>query len=174
MTINCPGGVAYTIKAGDTLYAIALKFNTTVQSIIDANPGIDPMYLQVARIICVPQGVPVPPPRPRCQILNPTDLFPNSKGMIFIEPDLRSILALVTNIPAPSTLPDAEVYKLWISPPNSPPVAVTTMTESFPGYWLGRLTPNINLTGTYVLISAEKRSNITAPQGLGVAVGLIS
>lgn len=167
MSINCPGGVTYTIQAGDTLYSIAQRFNTTVEAIIAANPGIDPMYLQVARIICIPQ-------RPRCQLLHPTDLFPNSKGMIFIEANLRSVLVIVTNVPAPTTLPNAEVYKLWISPPSAPPVAVTTMLEAFPGYWIGRLTSPIILKGAYVLVSAEKRANVTAPQGLGVAVGIIA
>lgn len=53
---TCPSGtVAYTIRQGDTLYAIARRYNTTVNAILRANPGLDPESLQVARIICIPQ-----------------------------------------------------------------------------------------------------------------------
>ena len=33
--------VKYTIGKGQTLYAIAQQYNTTVQAILDANPGLD-------------------------------------------------------------------------------------------------------------------------------------
>ena len=52
--VPCPGGTLYTIRAGDTLFALAQRFNTTVQAIINANPGIDPNSLQVGRMICIP------------------------------------------------------------------------------------------------------------------------
>ena len=52
--ISCPGGTIYTIVPGDTLFALAQRFNTTVQAIINANPGIDPNSLQVGRMICIP------------------------------------------------------------------------------------------------------------------------
>ncbi|HHY83020.1 MAG TPA: LysM peptidoglycan-binding domain-containing protein [Clostridiales bacterium] len=50
----CPGGQYYTIRSGDTLYALANRFNVTVAAIIQANPGIDPMSLRVGQIICIP------------------------------------------------------------------------------------------------------------------------
>lgn len=50
----CPGGTYYTIRAGDTLFSLARRFNTTVDAILQANPGLDPMNLQVGRIICIP------------------------------------------------------------------------------------------------------------------------
>lgn len=61
--VPCPGGTLYTIRAGDTLFALAQRFNTTVQAIINANPGIDPNSLQVGRIICIPVA-PGPGPCP--------------------------------------------------------------------------------------------------------------
>lgn len=56
----CPGR-RYTIKAGDTLGNIAVRFNTTVNEILRLNPGIDPRSLRVAQIICIP--VITPPSR---------------------------------------------------------------------------------------------------------------
>ena len=53
-------GFAYhTILPGDTLYAIARAYGTTVDAILTANPGLQPDSLQVARIIVVPYGIDV-------------------------------------------------------------------------------------------------------------------
>ncbi len=59
--ISCPvGSVAYTIRAGDTLFALAQRFGTTVQAIIALNPGIDPNNLQIGQVICIPQPISCP------------------------------------------------------------------------------------------------------------------
>lgn len=55
----CPGFI-YTIVLGDTLFILATRFNTTVQAILQANPGLDPNMLFVGQRICIP--VPQPPP----------------------------------------------------------------------------------------------------------------
>ena len=54
----CPGGQYYTIRSGDTLFALANRFNVTVSEIIAANPGIDPNALRVGQIICIPAPSP--------------------------------------------------------------------------------------------------------------------
>lgn len=48
-------GTAYSILAGDTLFSIALKFNTTVNAILAENPGINPRNLEVGQVICIPK-----------------------------------------------------------------------------------------------------------------------
>ena len=53
---SCPGGFNYTIRAGDTLYEIARRYNITVQQLIAANPGIDPNRLQIGQVICIPRA----------------------------------------------------------------------------------------------------------------------
>ncbi len=54
--VTCPPGTTtYTVRRGDTLYAIARRFNTTVQALISANPGIRPEALLVGQEICVPR-----------------------------------------------------------------------------------------------------------------------
>lgn len=53
----CPGTV-YTIAAGDTIFALANRFNTTVEAILAANPGIDPNRLFIGQRICLPIAVP--------------------------------------------------------------------------------------------------------------------
>lgn len=54
--VTCPAGTfTYTIQAGDTLFALARRFNTTVGSIVDLNPGIDPKALLIGQRICIPR-----------------------------------------------------------------------------------------------------------------------
>lgn len=55
----CPGFI-YSVVLGDTLFTLANRFNTTVQAILQANPGLDPNMLFVGQRICIP--VPQPPP----------------------------------------------------------------------------------------------------------------
>ena len=50
----CPGGTLYAIRAGDTLGAIAARFGTSVDAILAANPGIEPLNLQIGQTICIP------------------------------------------------------------------------------------------------------------------------
>lgn len=60
---KCPvGSFSYTIKPGDTLYNLAITYNTTVEAIMRLNPGIDPNNLQIGQMICIPRTTPPPPP----------------------------------------------------------------------------------------------------------------
>ncbi len=61
--VFCPGGTVYTIQPGDSLYTLAQRFNTTIQAITAANPGIDPANLQLGQKICIPVA-PTPGPCP--------------------------------------------------------------------------------------------------------------
>ncbi len=45
---------SYTIRAGDTLYNLALQFGSSVQAIQTANGISDPYTLQIGRVICIP------------------------------------------------------------------------------------------------------------------------
>ena len=66
-TRTCPSGsFSYTIRSGDTLYLLAIRYNTTVEAIMAANPGINPNNLQIGQVICIP-GAAVPPP-PTCPV----------------------------------------------------------------------------------------------------------
>ncbi|MBS3975255.1 MAG: LysM peptidoglycan-binding domain-containing protein [Syntrophomonadaceae bacterium] len=50
----CLSGVYWEVAAGDTLYAIARAVGTTVQRLIELNPGIDPNKLRINQKICLP------------------------------------------------------------------------------------------------------------------------
>jgi peptidoglycan endopeptidase LytF len=59
-----PGGIIYTIVSGDTIYAIARRYNVSVDAILGANPGINPNALYIGQQLCIP--IPVPPPTITC------------------------------------------------------------------------------------------------------------
>lgn len=72
MNINqtCPkGSMPYTIKSGDTLYAIARTFGISLDALLAANPGINPDRLYIGQVICVPIAA-TPPPISSCPTLN--------------------------------------------------------------------------------------------------------
>ena len=48
-----PGIVSYTVLPGDTIYSIARRFGTTVQSILNSNPGLDPLRLIPGQVITI-------------------------------------------------------------------------------------------------------------------------
>lgn len=52
-----PGIIQYTIQSGDTLYFISRRFGTSIQAILNLNPGLNPLALRVGQII----RIPVPP-----------------------------------------------------------------------------------------------------------------
>ncbi len=63
------GTVPYTVVAGDSLYYIALRFNTTVSAITNANNLADPNRLSVGQRLLIPDQ-PLPTPIP----LTPTPI----------------------------------------------------------------------------------------------------
>lgn len=65
MARQCPPGTtSYTIKAGDTFYRLAQRFNTTVAAMISANPTVNPDQLRIGQVICLPARQPAFPPCP--------------------------------------------------------------------------------------------------------------
>lgn len=60
--VSCPlGTLPYNINAGDTLLSIALRFGTSVESLLAANPDIDPYNLEVGQRICISEKFIEPP-----------------------------------------------------------------------------------------------------------------
>jgi len=53
--ISCPEGTfPYTIQAGDTLWNLSQAYGVSVQSIMDANPGVNAKNLQIGSTLCIP------------------------------------------------------------------------------------------------------------------------
>lgn len=51
--MNDVNPILYTIRPGDTLYNLAIEYNTTVQDIMNLNPSLDPYYLRIGQRILI-------------------------------------------------------------------------------------------------------------------------
>ena len=60
--VSCPlGTLPYNINDGDTLLSIALRFGTSVEALLAANPDIDPYNLETGQRICIAEKFIEPP-----------------------------------------------------------------------------------------------------------------
>jgi LysM repeat protein len=51
-----PGTFLYAIRPRDTLYGIANRYNVFLNDLIKVNPGINPYFLIIGQVICIPNG----------------------------------------------------------------------------------------------------------------------
>lgn len=71
--------MTYVVQPGDTLYAISLRFNTTINEILAANPQItNPNLIFPGQIIEIPA---VTPPTEQCPILRQGDQGPSVRRL---------------------------------------------------------------------------------------------
>ena len=53
--ISCPDGAfSYSVQSGDTLWKLSQAYGVSVQSIMNLNPGVDPLNLQIGSMLCIP------------------------------------------------------------------------------------------------------------------------
>jgi LysM repeat protein len=64
--------LSHQIRAGDTLGAIAEQYGTTVEAIMELNPGVEPETLQVGYVLLIPAGTLTPTPTPTLDPRLPT------------------------------------------------------------------------------------------------------
>lgn len=57
MVFNMNGTIRYTIRPYDTLWMLAQVFNTSADSIVELNSGIDPWNLQIGQVITIDPGL---------------------------------------------------------------------------------------------------------------------
>lgn len=62
----------YKIKSGDTLWKLSIQFSTTVNSIMEANPGLDPNRMYIGQNINIPS--PIKPPMATLGFMLPSSL----------------------------------------------------------------------------------------------------
>lgn len=55
-TTTTAPATGYTVQEGDTLSAIALRFGTTVEALVEANGIADPHLIQVGQVLQIPSG----------------------------------------------------------------------------------------------------------------------
>ncbi len=59
-----PTPITYTVKKGDDLYGIAIRFKVGLQELKDANPTVDPRIMSVGTMLIIPPSAEVTPTVP--------------------------------------------------------------------------------------------------------------
>ncbi|MET3695775.1 spore germination protein [Bacillus oleivorans] len=83
----------YMLKAGDNLWQLSNRFNTTIEAILQANPGIDPSQLYIGQRLLIPTPI-----RPQIETLgfiipySPEDILPTLRTLS----DLLTYVAVVS------------------------------------------------------------------------------
>lgn len=55
----CPNGFLYTVRRGDTISRLALRYDLTLQDLLTANPDVmNPNRLRVGEKVCIPLPIP--------------------------------------------------------------------------------------------------------------------
>ncbi|PKM82733.1 MAG: peptidoglycan-binding protein [Firmicutes bacterium HGW-Firmicutes-14] len=122
-----PNTVPYTIRAGDTYFSIARRFNTTVPALISANPGVDPNFLQIGQVICVPRQPIFPPcPEGNFYTIQPGDtLFALAR---FFNVSLDDLLEANPGIDPENLIPGQVICIPVAVPPVTCPTGTTPYT----------------------------------------------
>lgn len=137
---TCPNGTFYTIQPGDTFYALAVRFGISLQSLLAANPGVNPNALIVGQQICIPGAQPSYISTPCCATLSlapgapPDASGENPIGVVLVRQiamSTRSVSFLGAGLPNPRILGAFDAYqgRLTISRPEAAPapVAITAL-----------------------------------------------
>lgn len=118
----CPIGTSpYIIKSGDIIAAIARRFNTSVEAILMANPGVVPEALRIGQVICVAQE--------KAEQL----VCPNLNSYVIRRGDTLAVIARAFNVSLqallsvnPGIVPEALVVDQVICIPIAPtPLSIT-------------------------------------------------
>lgn len=75
-----PAGQEHVVARGDTFSSLAIKYRVSIKAIQDANPGVDPMKLQIGQKLQIP--APSAAPAPGTAPATATD--PATSGQVYI------------------------------------------------------------------------------------------
>jgi len=82
-----PTPLVYTVVAGDTLFAIAARHEITVQTLMAANPNVDPLLLSPGMELFIPAAggavSVIPTPTPAAAQLGEVDCFSSTLGELW-------------------------------------------------------------------------------------------
>ena len=165
----CPGGILYTIQPGDTVWQLSRRFGTTVDTILAANPGLDPQNLQIGQRICIP-GTQPGPTDSRAVLLSPTPQTVGLSGVVLLSYFVNRATAVITNVPDPSVYPDARLYVIWLRRPDAG-YRSARMQENPSGVYVGQVNTEDEppMLYTQAIVTAEPLVVGAAPTGTTIA-----
>jgi len=99
----CKNQVVHTIQPGDTLYRLAIVYNTTVPALLQLNPGVEIYNLRIGSGLIVCPGVNIPP------VVPPIGTVPPITPPIGTLPPVRPIPPIGTICPPCPDCPECPV-----------------------------------------------------------------
>ncbi len=81
-----PTPFTHTVREGETLLGIALRYGVALDALIAANPNVDPRFLSVGQELLIPgpegevPGALAPTPTPQPAAVSPVRCYPESSG----------------------------------------------------------------------------------------------
>lgn len=117
-------GTTYTIRPGDTFYAIAARYGISLQALIAANPDVDPNRLVVGQTICIPTVTPPAPVTTPCSALlqpvtaslPPAAQIPTGAAVVRqVAMSTREYTVVASALPEPGTLGNFNGYVAVLS-----------------------------------------------------------
>jgi len=85
--------LAHQVQEGETLIALAVEYDTTVDAILALNPNVDPELIQVGQLLLIPVGTPTPGPTSTLDPNVPTPTPPDYMVHIVVPGDTLSSIA---------------------------------------------------------------------------------
>lgn len=126
----------YTIRSGDTMFALARRFNTTVSALTAANPHVpDPARLNPGDVICIPVRLAVidvdcPPDFPGRYVVQPGDTMAAIARRFNVS--VSVLIAANPQIPDPSLLMPADIICVPNPRPGDTGIQITKRTLEAP------------------------------------------
>lgn len=114
--ITCDGFI-HVIVAGDTPFLLARRYEVSLDSILQANPSIDPHNLMIGAQICIP-GIRPAPAAPPSQPVSPETPAPPSIPAPSTMPPVVPPITIPTLPPMPMPMPTPEPPPMLISEPQ--------------------------------------------------------
>jgi LysM repeat protein len=156
---QCPNSAfSYTVRPGDTLWLIANRFHTDVNSILYSNPGVDLSIIYIGQTICVP-------------IVSTIGSFSGSNSMNDAEQDLDNHLRMLWTqhvywtrffiVSTVSDLPDAKLTadRLMQNPKDFEAALRPLYGNTAAAYFSDLLTSHLTIAAELVNAAKEGDSN---------------
>ncbi|MBI4771197.1 MAG: LysM peptidoglycan-binding domain-containing protein [Chloroflexi bacterium] len=99
--------IVYVVESGDTLGAIAIHFDVSVEDLMAANGLTDPNVLEVGQILIIPYGIALAATRPVFTESSPTPGAPFATATL--NPNTAAPRLVVQQVLAPGDLPNEAV-----------------------------------------------------------------
>lgn len=148
------GGTTYTVKAGDTLYSIAKKYNVTVAALAKANNITNYNLIRVGQVLVIP-GTTAPTPPPATTVKYTVKA---GDTLYSIASKYNTTVAAIASANKITNTSLISVGQVLIIPVKQPPPPVTTVKYTVKaGDTLYSIARNYNVTVT----ALAKANNIT-------------